>query len=79
MYTYQINFEDGRTTNNLNNYTSLKVLKESYLRYLQSFGKGRKVEEVVVMKHNKIHSFRNDAFDIDHSKPVDLHNILFNL
>jgi hypothetical protein len=79
MYSYKISFQNGRITTNLNNYTSLKALKESYLRYVKGFCRDRVIDEIIVFKHSKIHSFRNIDFDIDKTKSANLHNIIFNL
>ena len=79
MYTYQITFNDGKKSTSLNKCTSLKTLKQRYHNYLEAFGKGRTVNEVIVFKYRKIHSFRNEDFNIDINKPVDLHNLIFSL
>lgn len=79
MYTYQVTFNTGKKSTSLNKCTSLKTLKQRYFNYLDGFGKGLTVIEVIVFKHKKIHSYRNEAFEIDNNKNADLHNLIFNL
>jgi len=37
------------------------------------------IDEVVLFKGSKIHSFRDINFKIDICKPADLHNVMFGI
>jgi len=70
MYSYKIRFEKGNIQIS-GKWTSLKALKKSCLLVIEAFYKDCVVDEIIVFKHRKIHSFRNGDFNIDKTKNSD--------
>tara|TARA_B100000780_G_scaffold185031_1_gene129903 strand:+ start:576 stop:830 length:255 start_codon:yes stop_codon:yes gene_type:complete len=80
-YSYQINYKDGCTSLSFNQHRTIAWAKAMYLRKITTMIKEDldDIDEVVLYKGNKIHSFRDINFKIDISKPADLHNVMFGL
>tara|TARA_R110000765_G_scaffold122516_1_gene219023 strand:- start:67 stop:363 length:297 start_codon:yes stop_codon:yes gene_type:complete len=80
-YAYQINFKDGCTLLSWNRHETIASAKAMYLRKRSTMIKEDvyDIDEVVLFKGSKIHSFRDINFKIDICKPADLHNVMFGI